>query len=336
LQQALQILDDGGRQICLIVDRANRLLGVMTDGDFRRLFLVGANMQEPVSAHLTENFVSVLAHTPKDKIRAAFKESKVHQIPLLTNTGEVVGLATIDDLLEITPRQNQTVILAGGRGTRLGAITKSIPKPMVNVGGRPILELVIKRLRSCGLTRITLCVGYLSEQIQDHFGDGSEFGVEIDYVNEDEPRGTAGPLAHLQYSPDHAFLVMNADLVTELDFGEVLDFHVNSNADLTIVTRPHEVNIPFGVIQEVDGEISDLVEKPSYSFDVSSGIYALSPAVLHKVPRDVKFDMPDLIRSSISAGLRVKSFQFSDYWIDIGRLDELERARRDWEEIPLS
>ena len=336
LKQALQILDNGGRQICLIVDSRNLLLGVMTDGDFRRLLLSGVNMDEPIRHHVKKTFVAVQEETPKEVIRTIFKDSKVHQIPLLRKSGEVVGLATIDDMLDISTRENQVVILAGGRGSRLGTITQSVPKPMVSIGGRPILELVVQRLRNCGFVKITLCVGYLGEQISDYFGDGSKFEVEIDYVNEDEPRGTAGPLAYLKTFPDRAFLVMNADLVTELDFGKVLDSHVESKADLTIVTRPHEVSVPFGVVQEVNGLVSNLIEKPSYSFDVSSGIYALEPDVISKIPTGTKFDMPELIRASIKSGLKVRSFRFSDYWIDIGRLDELERARRDWEEMPPS
>jgi NDP-sugar pyrophosphorylase family protein len=177
-----------------------------------------------------------------------------------------------------------------------------------------------------------LCVGYLSEQIHDYFGNGSSFDVEIDYVDEDEPRGTAGPLAYLGVKPDQPFIVMNADLVTELDIGQVLDSHVNSSTDLTIVTRPYEVNIPFGVVLEENGNISKVHEKPSYTFDVSSGVYALSPSLLNMVPAGTKFDMPDLIRLCIDSGLKVKSFSFSDYWIDIGRMDELERARREWQE----
>jgi dTDP-glucose pyrophosphorylase len=332
LKQALQILDAGGRQICLIVNELNHLLGVMTDGDFRRLLLGGTGLDQPVLPYVNSAFISVQVDTPKERIRSIFKEFKVHQIPVLESTGTVVGLVTIDDFFELKPRENQVIILAGGRGTRLGTITHSVPKPMVEIGGRPILESVIDRLRNFGFKRITLCVGYLSEQIHDYFGNGSSFDVEIDYVDEDEPRGTAGPLAYLGVKPDQPFIVMNADLVTELDIGQVLDSHVNSSTDLTIVTRPYEVNIPFGVVLEENGNISKVHEKPSYTFDVSSGVYALSPSLLNMVPAGTKFDMPDLIRLCIDSGLKVKSFSFSDYWIDIGRMDELERARREWQE----
>ena len=332
LKQALQALDAGGRQICLIVNELNHLLGVMTDGDFRRLLLGGSDMRQPVLPHVNSDFVSVRVDTPKERIRSIFREGKVHQIPVLESTGVVVGLVTIDDFFETTPRENQVVILAGGRGTRLGTITHSLPKPLVDIGGRPILELVIHRLKSFGFTKITLCVGYLGEQIRAYFGDGSSFDVQIDYVDEGEPRGTAGPLAHLGVKPDKPFIVMNADLITELDVGQVLDSHISSGSDLTIVTRPYEVNIPFGVVQQENEVISNVYEKPSYTFEVSSGIYALSPDLLEIIPSGVKYDMPDLIRLCIGSGFRVKSFGFSEYWIDIGRMDELERARREWQE----
>ena len=331
LTEALAVLDRSGSQICLVADSDDRLMGVLTDGDFRRLILGKTEMEQQVGLFVNRGFVFVREGSSRDSMLRLFKDSKVHQVPVLDSLGRVVDLFTIDDVLMPPRRSNHVVIMAGGMGTRLGKLTEEVPKPMLPVGGQPILEVVLGRLRSQGFLTVTLCVGYLKDRIISHFGDGEKFGMSIDYVEEEIPRGTAGSLAHLPRVLQEPFVVMNADLITNTDLGFAVDEHASSGADLSILTRPHEYTVPFGVVEHVDGRIVEIREKPTMMVEVSMGMYILNPSVLSLVPADSTFDMPELISAAIGAGLHCAPVEVSDYWIDIGRVEELERARFDFD-----
>ncbi|MDQ2924977.1 MAG: sugar phosphate nucleotidyltransferase, partial [Acidobacteriota bacterium] len=229
------------------------------------------------------------------------------------------------------PRSNWVVLMAGGLGTRLRPITESIPKPMIDVGGRPILETIVDTLAQCGFQRLFMSVNYRAEMIESHFGDGGAYGLQIEYLRENERLGTAGALSMLPASPEAPLLVMNGDVLTGLDLGNFVDMHTDGPARITVGVREIVTQIPFGVMEMEDDLVRAIVEKPEIRSVVSAGIYALSPAVLPSVPKGTYFDMPTLISRAIGAGHRVHAHRIREHWIDVGRLDDLERARLEFE-----
>jgi NDP-sugar pyrophosphorylase family protein len=224
----------------------------------------------------------------------------------------------------------QAVILAGGKGTRLAPYTTIFPKPLVPLGEVPILEIVIRQLRNAGVDTITLAVGHLSELIQTFFQDGSRFGVHIEYAREEKPLGTAGPLAAIA-GLDETFLVMNGDVLTTLDFRDLLTFHRENRNVATIAMHDRKVNIDFGVIESgPNGRLTNYIEKPSYAFQVSMGIYAFEPSVLQFIPKGKRFDFPELVLSLLAAGEPVSGYAYDGYWMDIGRPDDYAQASEDF------
>jgi NDP-sugar pyrophosphorylase family protein len=222
------------------------------------------------------------------------------------------------------------VILAGGKGTRLAPYTTIFPKPLVPLGEVPILEIVIRQLRTAGVDRITLAVGHLSELIQTFFQDGQRFGVHIEYAREERPLGTAGPLAAIA-GLEHTFLVMNGDVLTTLDFRDLLNFHRENQNAATIAMHDRKVNIDFGVIESgANGRLTNYIEKPSYAFQVSMGIYAFEPSVLQYIPSGKRFDFPELVLRLLSANEPVSGYAYDGYWMDIGRPDDYAQASEDF------
>ena len=232
--------------------------------------------------------------------------------------------------MAISTDRLQAVILAGGKGTRLAPYTTVFPKPLMPLGEVPILEIVIRQLKQAGIEAITLAVGHLSELIQTFFQDGRRFGVHIEYVREEKPLGTAGPLAAIS-GLDHTFLVMNGDVLTTLDFADLLNYHRQNKSSATIAMHAREVNIDFGVIESgANGRIHNYIEKPSYAFQVSMGIYVFEPRVLRYIPPGERFDFPELVLSMLAAGEAVNGYAYDGYWMDIGRPDDYAQAIEDF------
>ena len=223
--------------------------------------------------------------------------------------------------------------MAGGLGTRLGALTRDVPKPMLTVGSRPILETIVRLIAEQGFERIYLAVNYKAELIEAHFGNGSDLGIDIRYLREQVRLGTAGPLSLLPEVPMHPVVVTNADLLTKEDYGRMVDHHVAAQAHATMGVRPFEMQVPFGVVREREGLIESIEEKPTQRFMVSAGIYVLSPECLAHVPPGCSYDMPSLFDTLIASGHRVRSHHVSNYWLDIGRMPDFERANLDFDEV---
>jgi len=334
--EAIARIDRNHRGIVLVVQLDRQLLGTITDGDVRRAMLAGMKLDTPVSALLavkaTNNNkpVMALAGTPVDTLLALMRQQSVRQIPLLNESGQVVDLVTLDELL---PRQDlllQAVIMAGGQGTRLRPLTEDLPKPMLPVGGRPLMERIVQQLQQAGIRRVNVTTHYKPEKIIDYFGDGHAFGVDLNYVNEDRPLGTGGALG-LMPQPTEPVLVINGDILTQVDFRAMLDFHQENKADLTIAVRRYEVQVPYGVI-ECDGPlVQRLREKPQVSLLVNAGIYLLEPTVFQFIPQGQHFNMTDLIQWLLDARRTVASFPVHEYWLDIGQHADYARAQSDSE-----
>ena len=257
------------------------------------------------------------------------KKHSVRHIPLLNDGGSVAGLVTADEMLPQEAVVLKAVIMAGGFGTRLHPLTEDLPKPMLPVGNRPLLELIIEQLREAGIHQVNITTHYKEEKIEEYFGDGRQFGVTLNYVKEGEPLGTAGSLS-LMKAPQEPFLVINGDILTGVDFRAMLTYHRELDADLTVAVRRYELNVPYGVIESDGSHVCRLSEKPTYSFFVNAGVYLLQPSVYQYMPNKSRFDMTDLINSLLAAERSVVSFPIVEYWLDIGKHVDYQKAQEDY------
>ena len=317
----------GADQIGLGVDGDGRLVGVVTDGDLRRALLSGATLDDLVDPFLNRDYVSVRSSEGRAEVLELMRARRIGAIPVLDGDGRPVGLHLLHAFLVPVERTTHAVVMAGGQGVRLRPLTETVPKPMLHVAGRPILERTILHLVGSGITRISISVNYLGHVIEDHFQDGSRFGARIDYLREDEPLGTAGALGLLPEPPTEPVLLMNGDLVTSADVGGLLDAHARLGAVATIGVRRYVHAVPFGCVERDGDRVVRLEEKPTIEREVNSGIYALSPVAVARVGRGVRLSMPDLIDGLLADGLPVAAFEIEDDWIDVGQREQLSRAR---------
>ncbi len=333
LREALETIDRGGCQIALVVDGERRLLGTLSDGDARRGLLRGLALADKVTAAMHKAPTCASLGENRHAILATMRRLGLHQIPVLDHEGKVVGLETVDDYFATPARENRVIIMAGGLGTRLEELTRDTPKPMLKIGSRPLLETMVRSYAEQGFRHFYLAVNYKAEQIEDHFGDGASLGVEIRYLRERERLGTAGALSLLPEIPAQPMIVTNADLLTKEDYGRMVDRHVESGADATMAVRDYEMQVPFGVVRERDGQIESIEEKPVQRFVVSAGMYVLSPQVLRLVPAVQFLDMPTLFDAMVKHRLRTRCHPIDGYWLDIGRLPDFERANVDFAKV---
>lgn len=333
LREALEIIDRIGTQAVLVVDSQRRLLGTLTDGDARRGLLSGFGMATEVSQVMYRTPTCLNAEEPPESILAMMRSTGLHQLPIVDDKHTVVGLAVINDYLSAPRRDNWVIIMAGGLGSRLQELTRNIPKPMLNVGARPLLETIIRSYAEQGFHRFYLAVNYKAEQIEAHFGDGRDMGIDIRYLREERRMGTAGALSLLPERPTSPFIVANADLLTKQNYCNIVDRHVQSEAQATMAVRHYEMQVPFGVVRMNDDNIERIEEKPLQHFVVNAGIYVLSPQTLDLVPSEQFFDMPTLIDSMLQARMVVRAHQIDGYWLDIGRLPDYERANMEFHEV---
>lgn len=333
VKDVMQVMDKSALQIAFVVDEENRLLGTVTDGDVRRSILRGGDLSRSVTAIMNAHPLMAIQGTERATLLRLMKVKGIRQIPLVDEGNHLVGLAQMEEILYRTRRDNAVVLMAGGLGTRLRPLTDKIPKPLLKVGAKPILETILESFLDAGFHRFYFAVNYKSQMIEDYFGDGSRFGAEIKYLHENKRMGTAGALYFLPEAPKEPILVMNGDLLTKVDFGELLDYHIEQDAAATMAVREYNYQVPYGVI-DFDGEqIEAIREKPSYSFFVNAGIYALSPEAVARVDKEEFFDMPQLFEALISEGKKTTVFPVREYWLDIGRIADFERAQEEYGEM---
>jgi dTDP-glucose pyrophosphorylase/CBS domain-containing protein len=335
LRDCVAAIDRGGEGIALAIDEEGKLAATITDGDVRRALLAGADLADTIEeivrtrANKPGHIVAPFG-TPDAELVRIMNEQAIRHIPLLDEEGRVAGIALMSQLVEELELPLRALIMAGGSGTRLRPLTEQTPKPMLPVGSRPLLEHVIGQLRDAGIRHVKMATHYKEDVIREHFGDGSRFGVEVEYVSEDRPLGTAGALSLVE-DTDEPILVVNGDILSRLDFRAMLRFHEEHDADMTVAVRPREYAVPYGIIEVDDIAISRISEKPSIRFLVNAGIYLLSPRVPGLVPGGEPSDMPDLISRLIGDGLRVVAFPVHEYWIDIGEAETYAQAKQDTE-----
>lgn len=333
LKEALQIIDSGSMQIALVVDENTKLLGTITDGDIRRGLLNDMSMSDTIENIIYKSPTVCKIEDTKEQILEIAVSKKLHQIPIVDKEGRLVGVEEIDDLLKQKTETNKVVLMVGGMGTRLRPLTEHTPKPMLKVGNKPILETIILNFKKYGFINIVLCVSYKSEIIKKYFGDGSKLGVNIEYIHEKKRMGTAGALSLIRDNLSEAFFVMNGDLLTNINFEHMMDYHLSSNSVATMGVREYDFQVPYGVVN-VDGEdIISIIEKPLHKFFVSGGVYILDEKVLSLIPDNEFYDMPTLFEKIIEKELKTISFPIREYWLDIGRMDEFEKANNEYHKV---
>lgn len=333
IREALKIIDEGAMQIAIVVDENDKLLATLTDGDIRRGLLNNLSLDDKIESIVyTHPTVAKISDTKEELLRLAVAK-KLHQIPIVDEDGKIVGMKEIEELIKPKIKSNKVVLMVGGLGTRLRPLTENTPKPMLKVGNKPILQTIVEKFAEYGFVNIIMCVNYKSHVIQDYFQDGSAFGVNIDYITEEERMGTAGALGLLKESPAEPFFVMNGDLLTNVNFEQLHDYHVAHHSVATMCVREYDFQIPYGVVNLDNGAIKSIIEKPVHKFFVSAGIYILSPEVIQYIPKGQFFDMPTLFEKLITMNQNSLSFPIREYWLDIGRMEEYERANNEYHEV---
>jgi len=331
---AVRAIEVSRRRMAVVVAGDGRLLGTLTDGDIRRHLLAGGSLETPVSKAMNPSPITAEIGSPDGYMRDLMRRGNVIALPLVDQDGQFLHLIHLMDLEQGDTQISGAplgfsfaVIMAGGEGTRLRPLTNAIPKPMVEIGGVPLLERQIQRLAKGGINRIYISVNYLSHIIEDYFGDGDDFGLEICYLREQEKLGTAGALSLLPEHPDRPIMVMNGDILTTSDIDSLYSFHMIHGAKITVAAIDHRVDIPYGVIRADGPFVTGLVEKPSERFLCNAGIYAVSPEALSLLSGGKFSNMTDLIDACLVRSLPVAVFPVHEYWNDIGTPDDLEKAR---------
>jgi dTDP-glucose pyrophosphorylase len=327
VREGIRNLEESTLQISLVVGPDGVLVGTLTDGDIRRGLLRGLDLNDSIDSIIHRDPVIVPPSLNRDTVTQLMKANNVRQLPVVDDGRHVVGLHLWNELLDPSARPNLMVIMAGGEGIRLRPRTEKCPKPLLPVGGKPMLEHIIERAKSEGFHKFVLAIRYLGEMIQDHFGDGSRWGIEINYLRENDPLGTAGAIGLLEPRPEAPFVVSNGDVLTDIRYGEMLDFHCRHAAAATMAVRMYEWEIPFGVVHTEGVEIVGFEEKPLSRSHINAGVYVLDPAVLDVLNVGAHCDMPTLFGRLKEIDRRTIVYPMHEPWLDVGRLDDYKSAQ---------
>ncbi len=327
IREAMACINTARTEIALVVDGERRLLGTVTDGDVRRALLAGATLDSAVEVAMFRKPTTVGIGAGRAEVMDLLRARSLRHLPIVDGEGRLRGLHLLNEILGRVARPNWAVIVAGGLGTRLQPLTAEVPKPMLEVAGRPILERIVLHLVGYGVGRVFVAVRHLGEVIESHFGDGSRFGCRIEYLREDQPLGTAGCLSLLPAGAADPILVMNGDLVTQFDVARMLEHHRDGRFAATMGVRSHGVRIPYGVVTTEKEVVTGIEEKPEFRCMVNAGIYVVEPAVAAGMEKGIATTMPAVLEACIAAGRRVGVYPIEEEWVDVGAKDELKRAR---------
>lgn len=329
IRKAIELIDRNKDGIVLVVEK-EKLVGTITDGDIRRFLLNGRSVEELCEKVMWKTPTTALAGSTPEELRALLKKYRLTSIPLVDKEHRPVGVVSFRDLWEqAAPESHFAVIMAGGEGKRLRPITESIPKPMIEVGGKPVLENIVTGLAKSGIKDIQISLNYRGDIIENHFGDGSRFGVSIGYLREEKKLGTAGALSLLPSLPARPFLVMNGDVMTNVNYQRMFEFHKQHRAAITVAATMYHFRIPYGVLETAGQFVMGLKEKPSQNFLCNAGIYIVDPEMVEMIPQDESYDMIHLMDAAMKEGLPVAAFPIHEYWLDIGQKEDLDKARKE-------
>lgn len=329
IKQALKVISDGAVQIAIVVDKKGRLLGTLTDGDIRSGLLRGLNLKSSIKEiYFKKPIIAKKSHSREKLLKVALS-NKIHQIPIVDEGNKVIGIHILDELIKPKINSNEVVIMAGGKGMRLRPLTKNIPKPMLKVGNKPILQTIVEKFKESGYINFVICVNYKSKIITNYFGDGTKFGVKIRYIKEKKRMGTAGALSLFEKKPQEPFFVINGDLLTNLNFNKMLDFHILHNSKATMCIAECNFSSPYGEVRLNNEDIKSIEEKPIRKVFVNAGVYILDPRCINLIPKKF-YDMTTLFKKMISKKLKTISFPLGEYWLDIGRLNDFKKANDEY------
>jgi dTDP-glucose pyrophosphorylase len=328
IQQAIRSLEMSGMQIVMVVAESNKLVGTLTDGDIRRALLKGCNLDSNIDEIIHRNPLVIPPGVSRELILQLMHVNVIRQLPMVDDSGSAVGLYVWDSIIGPAFCENIMVIMAGGKGTRLHPYTENCPKPMLEVGGKPILQRIIERANRDGFHNFIISLHYLAEMIEEYFGSGDKFGVNIQYIREQTPLGTAGCLSLIKDIPKLPFIVTNGDVLTDINYSELLNFHIRHSADATMAVRQHEIQNQFGVVRTRGIEIDGFEEKPIYLSHVNAGIYILNPESLNYLTYEQHCDMPTLFERLKNSCMKTIAYPMHEPWLDVGRPEDLQVARK--------
>ena len=332
IRDAINTINASGFEIALVADEERTLLGTITDGDIRRGLLAGLDMETPGVKIMNPDPLVARPDTGRDGLLERMNREVLRQIPLLDENRRIVGLAHIREWTDpIQSRDNWVVLMAGGLGERLRPLTKETPKPLLSVGDKPLLQTILESFVEQNFSRFYISVNYQADAIKDHFGDGGKWNAEIRYLEEETRLGTAGALDLIPERPELPLLVMNGDLLTRVNFQDLLDYHRDQKAQATMCVREYDFQVPFGVVEIENHKIQGIDEKPVHRFFVNAGIYVLEPGLIDLISKGEYFDMTELFARAIEEGHKTLAFPIHEYWLDVGRIDDLDRANHDYQ-----
>ena len=332
LLDTMKIIDDSSLQFAVVVDEEQHLLGTVTDGDIRRGILRGEGLDVTITSIMNPNPITARSGQKYHKYKQLMKSKMLKQLPIVDEDNRIINILFAYNI-ETTLNKNTVVLMLGGLGTRLRPLTNDTPKPMLRVGNKPILETIIEGFKQYGYTNFIFSVNYKKEVIQDYFQNGEAFDVTIEYIEEDKKMGTAGALSLLKSRPTKPFFVMNGDLLTQINFDQLMQFHMEHDSVATMCVREFEYQIPYGVIETDGTDLVTIREKPIHRSFVNAGIYVLNPDVLDYIPQDEFYDMPSLFEKLIEENSKTSVFPIREYWLDIGQMDDFNKANHEFKEL---
>ena len=330
IREVIKVIDQAAAQIALVVDTKQRLLGTVTDGDIRRGLLKGETLESSVNQVMHREFRSLPADSQESYALRLMREETLHHIPGLDSKGSVVRLFLLEELVKPRPLPNWVVLMAGGEGKRMHPLTKNCPKPMLKVGGKPMLEIILEQCVESGFRKFFFSVHYLKQQITNYFGNGDHWGVEIQYLVERQPLGTAGALGLLSQVPEQPILVINGDVLSRVDYVKLINYHIENQSSATICVREHQTEVPFGVIKTNGPKIESFVEKPVLTHSINAGIYVLNPEMISLLQQDQVCDMPQLLERGLERNLSINAFPLHEFWVDVGQPCKYEQVNGEW------
>ncbi len=332
IREVIACIDGTARQVAHVINGEGILLGVVTDGDVRRAILHGDGLEDTVEKIMNTRPITVSVDATRETVLALMKSKKVHSVPVINSAGKIVRVEFLDDLIVPEKKENWTVLMAGGMGQRLRPLTESTPKPLLQIGKKPLLQIIIENFLESGFYKFFISVNYKAEMIERYFGDGSHFGAQIQYLREEEQLGTAGALGLLPFRPERPLIVMNGDILTRVNFNQLLDQHIRNRAAGTMCIRDYDLQVPYGVVNVNGQQIQSIEEKPMYRFFINAGIYVLEPDSLNFLGEKFQ-DMPDFFRKLAEAQKLTNVFPIREYWLDIGNLNDFHRANGDYSDL---
>lgn len=323
---ALEKIQAGGMCIAFVVDGDNKLLGVVADSDIRRALIKGASLSDPVHTIMNSNPAVASTRDHISAILAVMAKSGLSQIPVLDDHGRMTHVEFLGDILRRNQKENMVVVMAGGLGTRLRPMTENMPKPMLPVGGKPMLEIILDNLIKGGFHRFAFAVNFKAEVIENHFGDGKKWGVEITYLKENKRLGTAGAIGMLPRKPEHPLLIINGDVIANISYTHLLEFQARHRAQAVMCVREYSMQVPYGVVETEGDLLLNIVEKPVHTHYINAGIYLLAPDMLDLIPENEFFDMPSLFQCAMESQRKTMVYPITDLWFDVGRKEDLDKV----------